>query len=254
MTILYVEDDEGTRNNLFYYLNNSFQKVLLASNGLEGWQIAQQEPCIDLIISDIHMPKMDGLQMIQKIKSINPKIPFLLTTAYNDQEYLLEAIELGVVSYVVKPIDITLLFEKLRFAYETIYEQQCLALLSDKMSAFKALDMHHFSKAFDKALDEIASKRTTIPLCNGYQYDFCSKNIVTSNQPILLNNQEIKLIEYLIAHKNEVVSYTILTHIMSTQNPSVELVRTIVKSIRKKTTKNIIVNLSGVGYKIGLDV
>ena len=252
--VLYVEDEEGTRNNLLYYLENSFNKVVVATNGIEALERFAKEPEIDLVISDIHMPKMDGLEMIRKIKNIHPKMPCLLTTAYNDQEYLLEAIELGVVSYVVKPVDINLLFEKLRFAYEALYEQKYLTLLSDKMALLKSLDMQNFSKAFDKALDEMACKQTSVPLCDAFHYDFCTKKVFTQDEEIALNHQEIELIEYLITHKHEVVSYTTLMNHLSTQSPSLDLVRTIVKSIRKKTTKNLIINLSGVGYKIGIDV
>jgi|GEM_PF-531876 len=251
LSILYVEDEEGTRENLLYYLENSFNKVVVATNGKEALERFAKEPEIDLVISDIHMPKMDGLEMIRKIKSTHPKMPCLLTTAYNDQEYLLEAIELGVVSYVVKPVDINLLFEKLRFAYETMYEQKYLTLMHDKMAVLKSLDMVNFSKAFDKALEEIMSKQTRVQLCDAFQYDFATKKILFQNEDIMLNHQEIELIEYLITHKHEVVTYTTLMNHLSTQSPSLDLVRTIVKSIRKKTTKELIVNLSGVGYKIG---
>lgn len=253
LSILYVEDEEGTRDHLLYYLENSFKKVFVGMNGMEGLALFQKEPTIDLVISDIHMPKMDGLEMIRKIKQINPKVACLLTTAYNDQEYLLEAIELGVLSYVVKPVDVALLFEKLHLAYETIYEHQCLGILHDKMSALKSLDMTTFSKAFDQALEELTCKHKSVQLCDTFQYDFCTKQITAQAHSIALSHQEIKLIEYLIAHKNEVVPYTTLLHHMSAHNPSLDLLRTIVKSIRKKTTKELIKNLSGVGYKIGID-
>ncbi|WP_083834381.1 response regulator [Sulfurospirillum barnesii] len=254
LSILYVEDEEGTRNNLRYYLENSFKKVFVATTGEEGLMLFQNEPTIDVVMSDIHMPKMDGLEMIRKIKQINPNVACLLTTAYNDQEYLLEAIELGVFSYVLKPVDVTLLFEKLRLACERLYEQKQLSFLSAKMSAITSLDMVHFSKALDAALDELASKDKKVTLCNLFHYDFNTKKILAEEHSITLSNQEIELLEYLITHKNEIVPYATLMHHLSTQNPSLELVRTIVKSIRKKTTKGIIINLSGVGYKIGMHV
>lgn len=254
LSILYVEDEEGTRDHLLYYLENSFKKVWVATTGTEGLALFQKEPTIDLVISDIHMPKMDGLEMLRKIKQINPKVACLLTTAYNDQAYLIEAIELGVISYVVKPIDISTLFEKLRFAHETIYEHKRLRLLHEKMSALHTLDMHTFSKAFDRALEEITCKEVPIHLCGTFYYDFCTKKIITHENSIALSHQEIKFLEYLITHKNEIVPYSTLMHHMSAHHPSLDLLRTIVKSIRKKTTKEIINNLSGVGYKISVDV
>lgn len=249
LTILYVEDEDGTRKNLMYYLENSFKKVYSASNGKEGLEIFRQEPSIDLVISDIYMPKLDGLSMIKEMKKINPKAYFLLTTAYNYQEYLLEAIELGIFSYIVKPIDIDLLFQKIEQAYTHIYEEKNLKLLVKKMSSLKSLDMNDFLSILDKTIVQL-SEENIFKFHNNFLYDYNKKHIKNEKTIVPLNHQEIEVLEYLIKHKNTMVSYETLMQHISPEHPSIELLRTIVKSIRKKTYKEIIKNLSGVGYKI----
>jgi len=251
LTILYVDDDKGTRDNLLFYLKNSFKNVYTASNGIEGVELFKKEPSIDLVISDIYMPKMDGLKMMKEIKKISPKIPFLLITAHNDQKYMLEAIELGSITYIVKPVDINVLLEKIKFVYESISEQKTLDLLVKKMSPLENLNINQLSKALDKIFDEI-KETTIIKLYKNYKYDFDNKCIIADYKIIHLNHQEIKVIEYLIKHKNQVVSYEVLMNYISNNNPSIDTLRTTIKSIRKKTNKNIIINLSGIGYKIDI--
>jgi len=252
ISILYVEDEIGTRENLLFYLENSFKKVLTAGNGVEALEVFKSEPNIDLVITDINMPVMNGLDMIKKIKDINLNTKFLITTAYNNQEYLLEAIDLGVISYIVKPVDVNLLFKKIKFTYKNIFEKKSLDILSEKMSTLKSLNMEQFSQALDKVLMEITQKNT-FNLYNNYIYDFNNKYIIKDNQVISLNNQEIKTMELLIKNK-DMISYDTLTTYISPENPSIDLLRTVIKSIRKKTDKNIILNLSGFGYKINTNV
>jgi len=250
LTILYVEDEDGARENLMYYLEHSFKKVYSASDGSIGLELFKNHlSSIDLVISDIYMPKLDGLSMIKEMKKLNPNIVFLLTTAYNNQEYLLEAIELGVLSYIVKPIDIDLLFKKIELAYTNVHEEKNLKQLVKKMTSLKTLDINSFLAALDKTINEI-SKKNIFKFNDSYIYDFNTKLIQKENEIISLTHQEIKFLEYLIEHKNIMVPYETLIYHISPDNYSIDLLRTVVKSIRKKTYKEIIKNLSGVGYKI----
>ncbi len=251
LSILYVEDDVGTRENLLFYLQHSCKKVFTAADGAEGLELFKKEPSIDLVISDIYMPKMDGLMMMREIKKLDAHTPFLLLTAYSNQEYMLEAIELGVLSYLVKPIDVKVLFQKMELAYTTIYEQKTLDVLVKKMSSVTSLDMQEFITVFDKTLKELSTEGLFL-LADNYQYNFNHKSITKEGEEIKLNHQEIEILEYLIRHHNSVVPYETLMQFTSSENQSVELLRTVIKSIRKKTDKTLISNLSGVGYKINV--
>jgi len=105
--VLYCEDDIDLRNITAEVLKQFVKKLYLADNGeigLEIFQAHQEE--IEIIITDINMPEMDGLEMAKKIKNINHNIPVIVTTAFSDSSYLIEAIEIGVDKYVLKPVDI----------------------------------------------------------------------------------------------------------------------------------------------------
>ena len=109
LIILYVEDDEVTREQLGKFLKRLFKTVVLASNGEDGYekyrQITKQGYTIDLILSDINMPKMNGIEMLEKIREFDSGIPFIFTTARSETEYLLKAIELNVDHYALKPLN-----------------------------------------------------------------------------------------------------------------------------------------------------
>jgi PAS domain S-box-containing protein len=107
--VLYVEDDDGIRKNFSDILVNFFPKIETACDGAEGLERFKQS-CKDnqqfeVIISDVNMPNMNGIEMLTQIKSINNKIITLLTTAYSDSNFLFDAIKIKVDHYGVKPIN-----------------------------------------------------------------------------------------------------------------------------------------------------
>ena len=104
LKVLYVEDNEEARDSLEGLLRNYFDDITLASNGLDGLKIFQNLP-FDLIITDIKMPKMNGIEMIANIRVIDDEIPIIVSTAYQDQEFLMSCIELGTNGYLLKPIN-----------------------------------------------------------------------------------------------------------------------------------------------------
>lgn len=106
-TVLFVEDEDDVRDHVKKILSMAVKSVLTARNGLEGLEVfkANQEE-IDLIVTDINMPKMDGLEMSERIKDISNTTPIIIATAYNDPNFLHKAITLGIVGYIMKPIDL----------------------------------------------------------------------------------------------------------------------------------------------------
>lgn len=115
ITVLYCEDEEYLRDVTKGILESFTKKQYIAEDGAIGLKIFkkhQQE--IDLIITDVNMPNMNGLEMAREIKAINPNIPIIVATAFSNSEYLLEAIELGVDKYVLKPINIKKLLDTMK--------------------------------------------------------------------------------------------------------------------------------------------
>ena len=112
ITILYAEDEDNLREITLNILKGFTKKQFVAKDGKEGLALFKEhEKDIDLIITDINMPLMNGLTMIKKIKAINPRIPIIVATAFSNTEYLLDAIDMGVDKYVLKPIDMKKLLQ-----------------------------------------------------------------------------------------------------------------------------------------------
>lgn len=104
MKILYVEDDKQIQESMLKFLSRRYKDILIADNGEDGLELYKKHKP-DLVISDVQMPKMDGLLMTEEIKKIDSNVSIIITTAFNEAAYLLKGIELGVDKYILKPID-----------------------------------------------------------------------------------------------------------------------------------------------------
>lgn len=120
LTILYVEDDQYIQENTVITLEMLQINVIKASDGKEGLEKFIKNDHIDLILTDINMPIMNGLDMIEKINEIRPNVPLIITTAHQEVEFLIKAIELGVHSYIMKPIDIYKIIDSLIKSIEPV--------------------------------------------------------------------------------------------------------------------------------------
>ncbi len=102
--VLYVEDDAVIREQTTAFLSRFFPNIAVAENGGQGLQ-HYQDGSFDIVITDINMPVMNGIEMIEKIRALNPDQIILVTSAYNDSDNLMSLINLGVVRFVLKPFD-----------------------------------------------------------------------------------------------------------------------------------------------------
>jgi two-component system, NtrC family, sensor kinase len=107
ITVLYAEDEFVIQEGITETLNLFEINVICAKNGQEGLSIFKSsDRKIDLILTDIKMPKLDGIGMIEKIREIDKDIPVIITTAHQETTFLMESIELNISAYILKPIDI----------------------------------------------------------------------------------------------------------------------------------------------------
>ncbi len=104
ISVLYVEDEDELRRGVVLYLKKLFGVVKDAPNGEDAFEIFKNES-IDIVIIDIRMPKMDGLELAKRIKEIKPEQEIAVISAYTEYEYFINFIELGVSGYIIKPID-----------------------------------------------------------------------------------------------------------------------------------------------------
>ena len=131
ISVLYVEDENDVREFTSKLLGSILRKVYTAVDGQNGLSIYQENKNdIDLIITDINMPKMNGLDMCEHIRKDNHDIPIVITSAHNDSSFLKQAIEIGVNTYAMKPIDIYQLMESIIKAMEPIFLKRKLIELN----------------------------------------------------------------------------------------------------------------------------
>lgn len=217
LRILYAEDEEGIRKNILKTLRYYSKEVYEATNGKEALDLYfEKKP--DIILSDIHMPLMDGIEFIKEVRKVDKTTPVVMITAHTEKKYLLEAVELHMEKYMVKPINTKMLFETLGKCIDALNINEVIKLESDK----------------------------------NYTYDFGTKKLKYKGEVIVLNKKEIRFIELLIQNQNRVVTYEELQDkVWQDLVMTDSALRSVVLHLRKKLPTNIINNLSGVGYKIG---
>ncbi len=216
MTILYAEDEIGIRKNIADSLRYYTKEVYEAQDGKEAYEI-YKEKNPDIILSDIHMPNVNGIEFVKKIRSENRNIPIVMITAHTDKEYLLEAVELHMEKYIVKPVDIDDLFETL---------DKCVQVLD-------------------------SNKKVLLKVDKDYMYDYDTKELKYKCENIILNRKEIIFLEVLISNQNRIVNYDELQEkVWGDDVMTDSALRSLVRNLRKKLPTDLIFNLSGVGYRL----
>lgn len=213
--LLVVEDDEIARENAVEYLKHSYLNVYEAKDGLEALSMYNKyHP--DIIISDIQMPKISGLELIKKIREHDETTQIIITSAYSTKEYLLKAIELKLVKYLIKPIEQNVLDEALLLCCENIENQSNVIVFKD-----------------------------------GYIFDTYNKTLVHKEEIIKLRTKELLLLELLLKNKTRYVTYEeIENYVWIDGIMSKDALKTLIKNLKSKLPKDTILNLSKTGYKI----
>jgi len=110
LTVLFVEDDEDARDQFTEFLTRPVGKLITAVNGAEGLEAFRRyRP--QIVVTDIQMPVMDGLAMSMEIRDVDPAVPIIVVTAFEQVNYLRRAINIGIDKYVTKPVNSYLLYE-----------------------------------------------------------------------------------------------------------------------------------------------
>ncbi|MGB6019001.1 MAG: response regulator [Sulfurimonadaceae bacterium] len=216
LRILYVEDEDDVRRNAVEYLKRIAKEVFEASDGKEAIKVwADEKP--DIIITDISMPRLNGLDMARYIRSKDQDVQIIVATAYTDTDYLMRAVELNLVKYLVKPIT----KEKLQSA------------LSQSVEKIK--DQNKFS----------------IQLSKECKYSAYSQNIICEDQEVKLTKNEVLFIDLLAHHISRTLTYQeIEDAIWPYEGMSQDAIRSLVRGVRKKVPEGAIENVSGVGYRL----
>ena len=148
LTLLYVEDEDGIRNQLSRFLKYFSTTIYTATNGKKGLELYKKH-LPDIVISDIKMPIMNGIEMVKAIKEINQKQHIIFTTAHSESNYFMDAIDMQVDGYILKPIDLKKLEQKLKQI------QELINLKKDYIKYQKELEY----KAYTDNLTQIYNRR-----------------------------------------------------------------------------------------------
>ena len=218
--ILYVEDEQYIRENAVSYLKRLFKDVFEAKDAFEALEIVNtKKPHI--IITDIKMPKMTGIELIRKIRETNKDVQVIMLTAFTDTSYLMDAIELGLVKYLVKPVMHDKLFPALQICVKNI-------------------------KQDSSNLTYISS------IC---VYDYFNKTLLYDEIIIKLSKNELELLELLCLNKNRIITYNeIENKIWYDSVMSEDAIRSLIRNLRKKLPKDTLINIAKVGYKLVIEI
>ena len=215
-TVLYVEDEDMVRKGAVEYLSRICKEVLEAKDGKEAISIWKKHKP-DIIITDINMPKLNGLDMASYIRAYDRDVQIIIATAHSDTEYLLKAVELQLVKYIIKPITKDKLIDALEKSMELIKDKSKFNLLLS-------------------------------PSC---KYNAYEKVIYEDDKEIKLTKNETLFLDLLAHHHTRVVKYEeIESAIWAYEGMSQDAIRSLVRGIRKKVPQDCIENVSGSGYKL----
>jgi len=153
LALLYVEDEPVTRSTIAAMLERQIRTVYQAGDGLEAFKAHRPE----VVITDIRMPVMGGLDMAREIRALAPRTHIIVTTAHNDTDFFLDAIDIGIDLYVLKPVSRERLFAAIRKS------QEILGL--ERVIKFKDAEQKRLIKELQQALASIKTLSGLIPIC-----------------------------------------------------------------------------------------
>ena len=216
-TVLYAEDEDGIRNNIQEILQHLFKEVYSAKNASEAY-MKYLETNPDLIITDIKMGNETGIDLVKKIRKSDSKTRIIITSAFTDLEYLLQATELHLIKYIGKPITQDKLMEALE-AFVNSYDN---------------------SKIYN--------------LIPNWIFDYSKAIVSNGKEEFTLTKKENTFLKLLIS-KNRIITYEELeTNIWDEDSVMTSnAMRLFIKNFRKKLPKDFLKNVQGVGYKLVRD-
>ena len=221
MTILYIEDEDNIRLNIEKTLQLICKNVLAVSNAKDAIKTYHHNN-IDIILSDINMPGMSGLEFAKLIREENRLIPIIMLTAHTNTNFLLEATRLRLIDYLTKPINFETLHQTLRKA----------------------------------AKESIQNGTYLVEFQNDTSYNINKKLLQENktNSELKLTSSEIELLDYLLRYQDRVVSSTELKSALweDSDLATDSALKNLLTKLRSKIGKESILNTSGIGYRLVL--
>lgn len=166
-TILLIDDDESLRRVVEYNLHEEGYRVLTAVDGAAGWRTFQAE-AVDLILTDVRMPEMDGIEVLTRIKAMQPDVPVIMLTAHGTINSAVEAMKLGAFDYLTKPFNREQLKAAVRKAFEvaalTTENRYLRQVVADRFSFANMIAGSRAMRAVTETAGRVAQSDTSVLL------------------------------------------------------------------------------------------
>ncbi|MDX1810282.1 MAG: response regulator transcription factor [Sulfurospirillaceae bacterium] len=216
-TVLFADDDAITQAYMVDILTMIFEKVYSANDGEEAYRL-YEDKVPDIVLTDIKMPNVDGLSLIKKIRKNNYNTPIILLTSFADKEFLLDASNLSVDGYLVKPVAL----EKL-------------------------------TKALCKAIQRTLKNMELISLGKELYYNSATKELYFKKNLITLGVKEHQLLSLLIENRHRTVTKKeLIEELWPLDEVSSSALKKLILRIRHKMKINIIISVRGIGYRLDI--
>ncbi|HLG56165.1 MAG TPA: sigma-54 dependent transcriptional regulator [Vicinamibacterales bacterium] len=166
-TILLIDDDDSLRRVVEYNLQEEGHRVITAADGASGLQAYQAQP-IDLVLSDIRMPEMDGLELLTRLKAMQADLPVIILTAHGTIDSAVEAMKLGAFDYLTKPFNREQLKAAVRKAFEvaalTTENRYLRQVVAERFSFVSMIAGARAMRAVTETAARVAQGDTTVLL------------------------------------------------------------------------------------------
>ncbi|MBD3807120.1 MAG: response regulator transcription factor [Epsilonproteobacteria bacterium] len=212
-TLLYVEDDVVLQQNIVKILEKFFDTILVAGNGDEAYTLyIENQNRIDVLVTDINMPKTDGITLVRYIREYNRGLPVIVISAYTNTDYLIDSIDLNIIKYITKPFT----------------TKKVIAFL-DKLLEFFSLETHLY-------------------LGKDIELNYQNAELITKEETIKLTKKENIFLKLLANHAT--VTYDMMYEYIwdYDKSPSADAIKSFVKKLQKKLPEGLCRNQNGVGY------
>ena len=230
LSILYVEDHDELRNSTNDILKNFFNVVDSAEDGLQGLKLYQdymqksEGKSYDIVLTDIKMPKMNGVELTKNIYNINPSQTLIVVSAHEESQYLLPLINLGIEQFIQKPLDYQELLKALQKASQ---------------------------KVINKKEETFNIPTHIVKMDNSFTYNRDTQSLLNQKENVYLTKYEIIFLQQLTENVGKIYSnedivdnYKALDESIDSQN-----IRKLISKLRKKLPEDSLESIYGIGYK-----
>lgn len=226
LTILFAEDHKELRESTSEILQTLFKEVSSVSNGKEALELYKSDSKrFDIVLSDIQMPYINGVELVDSIYTINPNQTIIIISAYDDSKYLLPLINLGIAQFIKKPID----EDELKTAFMRVSKKLKTSNIDTSNESSKVIKLDE-SYTFDKEKNLLNHNDNNISLT---KYEIIFLQLISDNVGKVYANENI------VDHYKSV-----------NEKLNIENIRKIVSKLRKKIPENSVESIYGIGYRL----